>query len=68
MKNDKLDHLVSNGVIKGYNYDNFDEDGNLGKGKYRNTQRLVLEFANGDKLKVDTYCSGSLENTELMFS
>lgn len=66
MKNEKLERLVCLGIIDKYEYDNCDESGNIGKeSEYRNTERLVLYFPNDEKLIIDTFCSGCLENTYL---
>jgi hypothetical protein len=62
-----LDNLVRNKVIAGYVLNNLDEEGNIGKSKFRNTEQVVLEFNDGTKLQIDTFCSGSLEDTSLHF-
>lgn len=63
MNNEILEKLIKNGAIKSYKLEALDEDGNPGVSKFRNTERLTLEFLNGDKLVVGTFCSGCLENT-----
>lgn len=72
MTNPILDALVKKGVIKKYMYNNVDEDGFVGgplsKSPMRNSEQLVIVFNTGDMLGIDTICSGSAENTELIFS
>lgn len=67
-----LDELVSNGLIFSYELVNVDENGNetnLSNQKgFRNTQKLKIVFNNGPTLVVETFCSGSSENTTLHFS
>ena len=68
--NSSLDRLVENGTIDSYsieNYDSFGKAGNLDS-RGSNTQRLTLIFPNREKLVIDTYCSGSLQNTVLIIS
>lgn len=65
----ELDSLVNNGDIVSYQLVDVDEGGNVGKSSpFRNTQRLILNFASGSQLVMDTFCSGSNENTELILS
>lgn len=71
-KYEKLDNLVKNGTIKSYSVKTIDEHGNHIEvwnepGRFRNTQHLFIEFNNGETLCVDTFCSGSMENTHLIF-
>jgi hypothetical protein len=69
MKNPVLDKLVSLGTIAGYDYENVDNEGNQGRfSDDRNSERLCLYFKDGQKLVLDTVCSGSNENTELIIS
>lgn len=68
MSNATLDNLVRSGTIKSYEYMNLDQDGNFGSSANRNTERLVLTFNNEEILVIDTFCSGSFQNTHLMFS
>jgi hypothetical protein len=69
MKNIVLDKLVSLGTIAGYDYENVDNEGNEGRvSDDRNSERLYLYFKDGQKLVLDTVCSGSNENTELIIS
>jgi hypothetical protein len=66
MKNDTLDKLVDRGLIRYYDIQDLDEDGHVGKqSKFRNTQRLILVFYTGQQLVIDSFCSGSAENTVL---
>lgn len=67
MKNENLEELVESGTIKRYLYQNLDEIGNIGRSTYRNTEQLVIEFLNGKRLIIDTLCSGSSEDTSLLF-
>ena len=65
----KLNELVTNGAIKSYVLINVDEDGNVGKtSNFRNTERLTLLFGNGESLTINTFCSGSAEDTVLIIS
>jgi hypothetical protein len=63
MTNKELDKLVVNGTLTGYEL--FTEEFELGSGS-RETEKLVLSFPNGSKLTIDTFCSGSSENTCLI--
>ena len=69
MKNAYLDQLVDSKVIEGYRYIDMDEEGNEGvKSSFRNTQSLTI-FLNGEKsIKIDCFCSGSSENTNLIIT
>lgn len=66
MKNELLDYLVKKGDIVFYTYENLDEEGNPGESGFRNTERLILLFPSGNKLILDTCCSGMNENTVFM--
>jgi len=66
VKNESLDFLVEKGDIVFYTYENLDEEGNPGEGEFRNTERLTLLFSSGNKLILDTCCSGMNQNTVLM--
>lgn len=69
MKNQILDKLLGSGSIAGYDYVNVDEDGNVNqKSKFRNSEQIILYFNNGEKLILDTFCSGSEENTVFCIS
>ena len=69
MTDDALEELFLNGLISSYQYEEVDEDGNVGKtSDFRNTERLTLAFPNGHKLIIDTICSGSSEDTSLSFT
>lgn len=64
-----LDKLVEKGTIKSYRYINVSADGiECKKSKFRNTERLVLEFLNGEEITIDSLCSGSDENTSMWIS
>lgn len=70
MKTNKtLDSLVAAGALQSYNYVNLDENGIPSENRkgYANRERLELVFPDGQKLKVETYSSGCLENTGLAF-
>lgn len=66
-----LDKLVKAGVIKHYELKTLDENGNEvtspGNGM-RETEQLKLIFPLGVVLVIDTFCSGSGQNTSLQFS
>jgi hypothetical protein len=74
MTNDRLEELVKSGTIKSYQYVDVDAYGNYkGTDDYiggdsRNTQRVVMFFNDGQNVIIDTICSGSLENTDLIIS
>lgn len=68
MNNTYLDNLVAKGSLRSYEYVDLDDEGNLGQGAYRNTQRLVLQLADGERIVVECFCSGSSENTELIIN
>ncbi len=62
-----LDRLVSAGMIESYKLVNVDQDGKEDVySDNRNTERLTLNFPNGKKLVIGTFCSGSSENTVLL--
>ena len=72
MKNKILDNLIESGILKDYKYVAVDEDDveikdhtYAEESASRNTERLILIFSNDQILKIDTFCSGILENTEL---
>ena len=68
MDNHVLDKLVQMGILSHYTYDIVDENGNVGEhSEFRNTERLCLIFPSGQKLIIDTFCSGSAEDTSLEF-
>lgn len=65
----KLDDLIQSGHIKGYLLDIVDMNGNLGQtSDSRNTEILIIEFHDGKTLTIETFCSGSNENTVLFVS
>lgn len=67
MNNKKLDSLVLDGAIQSYSLVNVSEDGVEGQSsKFRNTERLKLVFHNGKELVIDTFCSGSSEDSVLI--
>ena len=60
----KMRKLKESGAISNYKFENVDENGNVGKlSECRNTDRLTIEFPNGEKLVINTFCSGCLEDT-----
>jgi|694.fasta_scaffold32668_2 hypothetical protein len=68
MQNEFLDVLVRSGSIKSYAYVNVSEDDiEEIASEMRNTERLVLYFANDLILKIDTCCSGCSEDTSMIF-
>ena len=69
MTNEILDQMVKKGTIASYKLVEVSENGEEGvTGKFRNTERLTIDFINGEKLVIDTCCSGCSENTILSFS
>lgn len=67
--NPVLDRLVSEGTITGYEYRNVDKNGTPDQvSKFRNTEQLIIHFNDGKSLSVDTFCSGSAEDTTLFFN
>jgi hypothetical protein len=59
-----LDRMVAAGKLKSYSIHNVSEDGDRDKySSFRNTELLVLEFPDGEKCEIGTFCSGSAENT-----
>lgn len=68
MNNTHLDNLVAKGSIRSYEYVGLDDEGNIGEGAYRNTQRLVLLLADGERIVVECFCSGSSQDTELIIN
>lgn len=68
MNNAKLDSLLLDGMIVAYKFVNCDEEGKVvdrPKG-FRNTQKLMLTFPNGAQLVIDSFCSGSSEDSVLL--
>jgi hypothetical protein len=56
---ENLNNLVEDKTIKSYVISNVDDNGIVGKkSKFRNTQRLSIEFNNNQSLVIDTFCSG----------
>jgi hypothetical protein len=68
MNNKHLDNLVAIGSIRQYEYVSLDEEGNIGEGEFRNTQRLIIHLHDGEKIVVECFCSGSSEDTVLIIS
>lgn len=65
MKNELLDQLVKNKDLLGYEYIQEEYEPKSG---CRETEKLVLTFPSGNKLILETFCSGSSENTVLLIS
>lgn len=70
MNNEVLDNLVASGDIVSYSYllkdmDNLPITESEGS---RETETLVITFPSGSQLTIDTFCSGSAENTCLIFN
>jgi hypothetical protein len=64
-----LDNLVNMGHIVSYEYVDVDEDGIVGiKGHYRNSEKLILRFSKEYQITIESFCSGSSENTVLFIS
>jgi len=70
MNNPKLEALVKSGTISSYQLRTRDMDGavvdNPGDGS-RETGEVELTFPSGEVLVIGTFCSGSAENTVLLF-
>jgi hypothetical protein len=64
LTNDVLDSLVLSKDISSYSYQEVPEE----ESKFRKTEKLELTFPSGRKLVLDTFCSGSSENTCLIIS
>ena len=64
MINKVLDSLVESGEITSYKYE---EILDYPDSESRKTEKLELTFSTGKKLVIDTFCSGCLENTSLLF-
>lgn len=61
-----LHELVMNGTLSDYKIVSVNADGVEGVlGAFRNSDRLTLTFPNGEVLVIDTFCSGSAENTSI---
>ena len=60
-----LDQLVAEGDLKSYQYSKEYEKAGV---DMRTTEKVVLVFPSGNELTLDTFCSGSAENTVLGFS
>lgn len=61
----KLDELVNSGQLTGYEFHTVNAEGEVDKKSNdgRNVERLILRFPNGDNLVLETFCSGSSQNT-----
>lgn len=59
----KLDLLVRNGSIDSYSYKTIESVPGSGNREY---ETIVLNFKDGTKLSLTTFCSGSLENTHFI--
>jgi len=65
----KLDELVAREAILSYKYINLDQNGMESKPTgNRNTEQLEIIFSNGMNLTIETFCSGTFENTNLIIS
>lgn len=61
---EKLNEVVAEGMLKSYKIIDVDENGVEGRqGDCRNSERLYLEFPNGKTIMLETFCSGSAENS-----
>lgn len=65
MNNSILEELVNIGDLKSYNYETVEDD--FGS-DFRETERVILVFPSGSKLVLETFCSGSGQNTCFMIS
>lgn len=68
MKDEILESLLFHKTIQGYIYESLDEEGNPGSSANRNTERLKIVFNDGRILIIDTFCSGSAQDTTMTFS
>jgi hypothetical protein len=60
----KLDQLKASGTILNWQLVNVDDTGSPNRtSKFRNSERLIITFPNGETLTLGTFCSGSLENS-----
>jgi hypothetical protein len=75
MKNIILEELVRLGTIKEYQFTSVDSFGNsFGDSDYnddsdtngRNNEVLKLSFNDGSVIKITSFCSGAMENTNLI--
>lgn len=67
MRNKTLEGLVKTKILQSYEYDNISFDNVVGeKSDSRNTERLILVFSDGQKLKIETICSGVREDANLI--
>lgn len=60
---EQLDRLKTENMIVSYKIENIDDGGDVGKSNFRNSERMTLEFPNGSSLVINTFCSGSAEDT-----
>jgi hypothetical protein len=66
---EKMNRLVSKGIILDWILENVDENNEVNKtSRFRNTERLTIYFHDDEKLVIDTICSGSAENTIILVS
>jgi hypothetical protein len=63
-----LEDLVQKGDILSYNLVDLDENGNPGRSRSGNTERLTLVFPSGRKIVIHPTCSGISENVVMFFS
>lgn len=63
---ERLDQLVASSQILSWKIEDFDENGNLGEGEFRNTQTLEIVFPNHTSIRIGTFCSGCAEDTCLV--
>lgn len=59
---DKLNKLIQSGQIKSFLYEE-EVPSYPGDTESRLVDKLTIEFPNGEKIKLSTFCSGSRENT-----
>jgi len=65
MRNEILDKFVASGDIISYTYENLiDEEFPAS----REAEQLIITFPSGEVLTIDTFCSGSGENTGMVFT
>lgn len=69
MKHEFLEKLVGKNIQK-YEYRKIGEDEDTPDKitGMRDTERLILTFLDGTELQIDTFCSGSSQNTVMYFT
>lgn len=63
---ERLQELVVAGDLNGFRILTINDSGKKGRSDCRNREALVIVLPSGKKLMVDTFCSGSAQDTVLM--